>query len=433
MMSRRWMALALLALVMLGDRLVVPWAEPRAAVGGVATPLEATSTGDLTGIAPFVAGFSVYLSGSSLEEPDQWPAMLDRIRSLNVTSVGVVFPIFQDGPRASRVYRHPELTPTDGALSLFVDLAHDREMSVFLRPLLDEASLTAVGAWRGSIVPDDREAWSASYGAVIAHYGRLSETSEVEMLSVGTTLDTMEVDVDGWTRVVAGVRAEYDGLIAYSVNYGRQELPFADAIDVVGLTAFYDLDPDEPTTAGLVRAWDGWLEQVRALEQATGKWVLITEIGARSRVGSYRQPWRADQDGEWDEGDQAMYLEAACRVVTTAGVDPDGAALLDNPAGRAVGLLDGGSRVSLVGQGRVVGEVLWLPVAVPETGDQGWVPATELGGAPLFSGMYIWGTTTAELRADPATDLSYSPFGKAGEEVIRDCYAAVLAAPRTAA
>jgi len=324
--------------------------------------------GPSAGDGGFVTGFAFSLTGSDPVQIGATEVILDRLVGLGVTSVALSFPVVQTGPTASEVQRDANRTPSDALLRLVVRAAHAQGLTVLLRPLLEQQPPAVGDNWRGTITLDSPERWFASYGDLVVAYARFAQVERVGSFSVGAEFESMEHYGVQWRSLIAQVRNVYDGAVTYSYSHRRQDLGFADALDFVGLDAFYPLDaPDAAGEDALVDHWAPWLEQISAIRAATGKPVVLTEVGARSVAGSYRQPWRHADGGTPDEADQATYFAALCRVAVPA--DPS------------------------------------------------------LAATPLLAGLYVWGATADSLTVDPATDRSYSPFGKDAEQVISRCFA----------
>ncbi len=82
------------------------------------------------------------------------------------------------------------------------------------------------------------------------------------------------------------------------------------------MNAYHDLlVPDDPSVDDLVAAWAGPLDQLVALGAATGKPVLLTEVGLRAVRGAAAQPWNHGLGGTEDRALQARFYEAVFRAV----------------------------------------------------------------------------------------------------------------------
>lgn len=153
-------------------------------------------------------------------------------------------------------------------------------------------------AWRGDIrmtSEEDWDAWFQSYSTFILHYARLADELGIEALAVGTELPgtslTREAD---WRALIQEVRKVYSGAVTYAANWDREylELPFWDALDWIGIQAYFPVSDDEyPEVSAMVRGWGPHLEAIRAVSRKYGKPVVFTEIGYRSVPFAAREPW----------------------------------------------------------------------------------------------------------------------------------------------
>ncbi len=154
------------------------------------------------------------------------------------------------------------------------------------------------GKWRGEIRMDDESAWLEwfrNYEAFILHYARLAEKSGIEALCIGTELHTSAVERErDWRRIISSVRQVYGGKLVYAANWHKEfeEVPFWDALDFIGIQAYFPLTKKKnPTVEELVSGWQAHVAAIERVQLNVQKPVLITEIGYHSRVGAAIKPW----------------------------------------------------------------------------------------------------------------------------------------------
>ena len=228
-----------------------------------------------------------------------------------------------------------------------------------LRPILDEQTLMdPQGDWRGTIRPADARHWFASYGALLQQYAQIARADQVEVVDVGTELNSMQGDAAAWRNLIADVRAVYPGQVTYSVNFDFQQLGFADALDFLGIDAYYPLNvPDGASVNQLEGAWLTWISDLNRLGAMAGRPAVITELGVRSEPGAHLKPWVWYTRAVPDMGEQQRYYEASCSAVSQA-----------------------------------------------------------------VAGIYWWLVTLDSPYADALHDTSYDPLGKPAEESIKACF-----------
>lgn len=194
--------------------------------------------------------------------------------------------------------------------------AHRRGQQILIKPHL--AYWGSPFTWRGDIRfadPADRKRFFTTYKAWVRQLAEASRAADA--FSVGTELDGTVAHEQEWREVVAAVREVHPGHLTYASNWDRFEtVPFWDALDAVGVQAYFPLVDGESavTDTDLDAGWDRWLERVRAVHRSTGKHVVFTELGYDSSHRAAAQPWAP---GGWgaDDALQERCLRAALRAI----------------------------------------------------------------------------------------------------------------------
>ena len=113
-------------------------------------------------------------------------------------------------------------------------------MKVVLKPMVDVAD----GSWRGTIAPTNWTLWFQNYREFINYYANMSQTNNLEMFTVGTELRSSQSRTSDWRKVITDARARFFGNITYAANwdsYGTGSIGFWDALDYVGVDAYFPL------------------------------------------------------------------------------------------------------------------------------------------------------------------------------------------------
>ncbi len=262
-------------------------------------------------------------------------------------------------------------TPTDADLVHVIALAHRMGLKVMLKPHLDLADEAVSGKWRGDIgsgfVGEDQwAAWFESYEAFIEHYAELAQAHGVEQFCIGTELLGTTHRAAEWRKIAADVRAVYGGPIVYAALHSgeEREITWWDAVDLIGVDAYYPLNHDpalHPTVEQLEPSWGEPKTVLAGLYAAYGKKIIFTEIGYRSHHGCSVHPWDSLAQSEIDDAEQAHAYEAAFRQVY---------------------------------------------------------------GQPWLGGMFWWSWYADRFKSGPCDD-SYSPLDKPAEDVIRAWYGGI--------
>lgn len=316
-------------------------------------------------------GVQVYWVDDPTDSPEvlrrKAARVFDHVVGLEANSVSISFPFFSESITASAVTTDAR-TPSPGRLGVVVDEARRSGLRVAVRPLLDEANLTAVDSrdWRGNLAPVDLDAWYASYQAFLEPYLVMAAEHQVATMVLGAELNSLQGDPH-WAAISATARALYPGELAYASNWDSYDevrggvMP----VDTVGIDAYPQLRlGPESTEADMAAAWTAWLDATVPAGDAT----LLFEVGAAAESRTLDNPAVPHRPGAaLDEGIQARWLAAACAATRTRGL----------------------------------GGLYWWKI--------------ELDDEPA--------------EANPVTDLHDSFLGRAAEDRMRACFAGWSAAP----
>lgn len=246
--------------------------------------------GTVAGGGGFYRGMALGLF--SRGEPAFIQAQIEELRPLGVDAVSLIVPKAVADVRSAEFLDDPLATPTDAALVEATRRAHAAGMRVMLFPLVYVQKMDD-GEWRGTLAPPDWDAWFRAYGEVVLRYARLAEAERVEILSVGSELCSSEAREAQWRALIGAVRAVYRGRILYSANWDHfRDIRFADALDFVGVNAYYRLAGEaQPSVETLVAGWAPHREALVAWAREHRRPLLFTEVGYPSRAGAADDPW----------------------------------------------------------------------------------------------------------------------------------------------
>ena len=164
----------------------------------------------------------------------------------------------------------------------------------------------------------DWRAWFARYEAYILGYARPAAAAGVDAFCVGRETDkaAMAREAD-WRRLIARVREVFKGPLTYSANFdGYSRVGFWDALDVIGISAYFPLtDERDPSPERLAAAWDDIMTPLERFARKQNRRVVFTEIGYPAVPSAALRPWD-DARGPADVWLQARLYEAALRAVS---------------------------------------------------------------------------------------------------------------------
>ena len=222
------------------------------------------------------------------------PAMAESVRALGALGAEWISIHPYAGVRRSGEVRHWKAAET-GYLARAVEIVRGEGMKLFWKPHL---AYWGSFEWRGAIdFGDDAEAWKrffAGYEAFIVDQAHFAQAAGAELFAVGVELErTTRFEAD-WRRILERVRSVYRGRLLYAANWDSLDrVPFWDAVDLIGVHAYYPLSgSDDPSADEIRRGWD---EPLAALETLSGKHggkpILFAEIGYNRSRDAARTPW----------------------------------------------------------------------------------------------------------------------------------------------
>ena len=225
------------------------------------------------------------------------------------------------------------------------DILHDFEIPVekneeMIRSAVAQARLEGLkvaiiphiyvmsGQWRGEIDPGSDPAWDEwfeSYTDFIMRFAALGEEVGADLFSVGVEFkSSTNFRPHKWRALIDKVREVYRGPLTYSANWDEvDQVPFWDALDMIGVNAFWPLAtrPGDGYTVMRQRARQVALD-LEALFYFWGRPVLFTEVGVKSASDSALAPW------EWPENcsslvyDEEYQADAYQAVFEAVGHEP---------------------------------------------------------------------------------------------------------------
>ncbi len=188
----------------------------------------------------------------------------------------------------------------DASVSVTTRLAHERGLKVLLKPHVGYWG--SPFGWRGEITYDNEADWKRffdSYTKWIVHQARLAAEHQVDAFCIGLEYQGTHHREADWRRVIAAVRAVYDGPLTYGANWdGWQQVPFWDALDVVGIVAYFPIsDVPDPTDDQLREGWQKLLTSLRVDPARQGKPICLVELGYPRALTAAAKPWDYHDDG----------------------------------------------------------------------------------------------------------------------------------------
>ncbi len=167
---------------------------------------------------------------------------------------------------------------------------------------------------------EDRERFWKSYRAWIVAVARVSNGADA--FSIGNETDRMLCDEAEWRGLIAEVRAVTSAKLTYASNWSDyQRVPFWDALDAIGVQAYFPLcASDDPSEDDLERAWKPIVAELSSVAHRTGKPIVFTELGYNCSLAAAREPW-AYREAKRADREHAEQLQTRCLRVALRVID----------------------------------------------------------------------------------------------------------------
>ncbi len=246
---------------------------------------------------------------------------LDRLKALGADAVSLMPFAYQGDPRKPeiRFLNDSPSSETDVGVIHAARRARAKGVKVLWKPHL----WIAWESWPGDIEMTseaDWEAWFAGYRVYVLHHAFLAAWARADLFSVGVELVKTLPHEEAWRRLIADVRRLYDGPLTYSANWhgGFEGVGFWDALDYVGIDAYWPLGGEEATVEQMVLAARGVAGRLAELATRTDRPLILTEVGFAARRGAWVEPHT--EGGELSEEHQARAYRA---LVAAFGRQPE--------------------------------------------------------------------------------------------------------------
>jgi len=236
---------------------------------------------------------------------------LDRLAGLGADAVSLMPFAYEPDPHAPelQLLASSPASETDAGLVHAARRAHERGFRVLWKPHV----WVGRDSWPGDVEMSnaaDWRAWLAAYRRYVLHQAFLAAWAKADLFAVGTELDRTFAREADWRDLIAAVRLVYPGPVTYAANWDRAEgVPVWDALDAVGVDAYFPLAPGESATdAELALGAREVARRLAALAARAGRPLLLTEVGFPARRAAWRAP--SVEGGTYAETDQARAYAA---------------------------------------------------------------------------------------------------------------------------
>ncbi|MEM7227622.1 MAG: hypothetical protein AAF432_02295 [Planctomycetota bacterium] len=289
---------------------------------------DSSSRRDIESIRPVVG---MAINAHHISDLDLYLQSVDTIADLNANALIVLTPMWMKKVDSSEILYYPRRCPTNDQLIAILTRAKERGLHTTLMPivLLEKAGKKE---WRGVIEPTDWRQWWGDYYSMLDRFIGIANAADVDMLSVGSELNSTEDQRGQWEEMIRYVRGRFDGQITYSSNWDRYDkCELWDLVDVMSVSSYFELDRNDPDAPHdrLVRAWTGARTSLIAQAERWKKPLLISEVGYPTVPWATAHPWNyvAEKGTTVDHAAQARGFRAFFDAWSDVWTDPDSAVL----------------------------------------------------------------------------------------------------------
>ena len=194
--------------------------------------------------------------------------------------------------------------------------AHARGVKVMIKCHLWSREFGQGQEWHGTIRMKDEAQWAeffANYTAYVVAEATVAQASGADALCIGVEMKSTSGREADWRKLIAAVRAVYGGPLTYSANGDEwQTIRWWDAVDVVGISAYFPLSDAAPATADELRA--GWAKvyaELDAFHARTNKPILFAELGYSRSATAAAMPSVNREDAPVSGDYQALLYRVA--------------------------------------------------------------------------------------------------------------------------
>jgi len=246
---------------------------------------------------------------------------LARAKRVGATAIAIVPFLWQSSPSSFDIVRGADMP--DETLRTAIRQARLAGFVVIVKP-----HVWVPQSWAGAVAPtseSDWRAWFAGYRRSIESIGRIAAQEHADALAIGTELESTANRAE-WFEIVATARAAFSGMLTYFAHNieEAERIPFWARLDVIGITLYPPLGSDTDRTRRIAKM-RAVAEKLDALAAATGKRIVVGEVGLRSAVGAAAKPWESAEE-----------RASAPDPLLQAEVLADWISVLDRPAIRGV-------------------------------------------------------------------------------------------------
>jgi glycosyl hydrolase family 113 len=258
---------------------------------------------------------STHTNGSDWAAPDIGATMAD-LRAVGATWVSI-HPYARIDGDGNVGFRPIDPAAPPPHLARPIAAAHEAGLEIAITPHL--AYWGSPFHWAGDIEFHDDASWERFFTAYTQWVVTLAQACpQANGFILGTELDRTLGHEESWRELIRQVRAVTKAPLSYGANWSDyQRVPFWDALDAIGIQAYFPLaDSTGASAKEIEKAWEKRMRTLRAFAAQHNRRIVFTELGYNRAFAAPVRPWDAHVDGE-----EAEAVQEACLRVALAAVE----------------------------------------------------------------------------------------------------------------
>jgi len=158
------------------------------------------------------------------------------------------------------------------------------------------------GEFTGDILMTSEEDWKTlerTYADFALTYAKLAQETNAEIYCIGTELEEFVKNrPEFWKGLIVKIREVYKGKLTYASNWDEyRRTPFWEALDYIGVDAYFPLSEERLPSKGLMqKGWQKWKTKLAEVAERNDRPILFTEFGYRSMDYTAKKPWLVDRN-----------------------------------------------------------------------------------------------------------------------------------------
>lgn len=214
-----------------------------------------------------------------------------------------------------------EFDPKDPPAQLIrpIQEAHKQGLSICIKPHI--AYWRTPFQWRGEIEFDTTDEWLRFWTDYRKWILTLAMACrEADAFVVGTELDRTLNHEAEWRTLIAEVRSIMRVPLTYAANWtDYKRVPFWDALDVIGIQAYFPVASKPNSTPKEIQTgWKKLMEELRSYSEKMNRKILFAELGYTLSYMAPVEPWNYHTDGEG-----ARLVQESCWKAALAAIDEE--------------------------------------------------------------------------------------------------------------